>query len=117
MIDDCNETWLVAAAEGIRRKRMALGEASLAPRERLTYCLWVADQGMRNAGALAAARELHPAFLEEGRSAAERLGLSQVASAFSLSCDDLEQQYFSLFNGLATAIRTNEYFEALDHAC
>lgn len=48
----------------------------------------------------AASRDLHPTFLREGRSASDRLGFPHSASAFSLSCDDLKRQHFSLFDGL-----------------
>ena len=107
MADEDNETWLLATGEGINRKKAALGSASLSLPERLTYCLWVADYAMRNAGDLATARDLHPSFLKEGRSAAEELGLPRSASAFSLSFDDLERQYFSLFEEVATEIRAS----------
>ena len=51
------ETWLVGAGDAVITKNA--GGVSLSPVERLVYCLWVADYGMRNAGDLdAAARPL-----------------------------------------------------------
>ncbi|WP_332770517.1 hypothetical protein [Phenylobacterium sp.] len=47
-----NETWLIDTGHDVIEKKAATGPASLNPRERLIYCLWVADYGMKNAGDL-----------------------------------------------------------------
>ena len=49
MISD-NETWIIDAGDSIVRQRAARGESSLTRLDRMVYCLWVADYGMRNAG-------------------------------------------------------------------
>jgi hypothetical protein len=46
-----NETWVIEAGDAVIQKKARSGMGSLAPWERLVYCLWVADYGMRNAGA------------------------------------------------------------------
>lgn len=106
MADDDNETWLLDAGDRVIRKRIAEGDLSLSPLERLTYCLWAADYGMRNAGDLTAAADLHPTFLDEGRSAAQDLGLCRSASAFSMAPDELARSYFQLFDGIVSEFRS-----------
>lgn len=105
MADDDDETWLLDAGGRIIEKKVAKGHSSLSALERLTYCLWLADYGMRNAGDLSPATELHPNFLRDGRSAAQELGLLRSAAAFSLPAGDLERRYFELFDGIAAEIR------------
>ena len=48
---------------------------ALSPVERLVYCLWVADYGMRNAGDLDTARDLYPDFQREAVELARELGM------------------------------------------
>ena len=105
VIEGYNETWLLDAANGVIEKKAALGYASLAPVERLTYCLWVADYGMRNAGDLVAASDLYSSFIVDARAAAVELGLPRSMAAFSLSAKELEQRYFDLFDDLCQEIR------------
>jgi len=105
VIEDDNETWLLDAANGVIEKKTALGYTSLAPVERLTYCLWVADYGMRNAGDLITASDLHSSFIADARTAAVELGLPHSMAAFSLSAKELEQRYFALFDDLCQEIR------------
>lgn len=78
----------------------------LSPLERLTYCVWAADYGMRNAGDLLTAAGLHPDFLDEGRRCAQDLGLCCSAAAFSMVPNELAQTYFRLFNGIVAEIRS-----------
>ena len=47
-----NETWLIEAGDEVIQKMAASGSDGLSLWERLVYCLWVADYGMRNAGDL-----------------------------------------------------------------
>lgn len=91
------EDWLLVAGDRVIQKRAIAGYSSLSPIERLTYCLWVADYGMRNAGDLITATDLHPTFLNDARTAARELGLAQSSAAFSLSITELQRTYFDLF--------------------
>lgn len=106
MPEDDHETWLLDEGDQIVEQKAANGYASLTPRERLIYCLWVADYGMRNAGDLKTASDLHSTFLGDGRSAALELKLPQSIAAFSLTAEELERRYFNLFDDVAAEIRT-----------
>jgi hypothetical protein len=57
-----NETWLVETGDEIIQKKADSGAESLTPWQRLVYCLWVADYGMRNAGDLDTAKEIYSDF-------------------------------------------------------
>ncbi|TLX12078.1 hypothetical protein [Rhizobium sp. MHM7A] len=105
MLDDDHETWLLNEGHQIIEQINAKGYSCLTPRSRLIYCLWAADYGMRNAGDLATAADLHATFLAEGQSAAQELGLPQARAAFSLASEELERQYFSLFDNVVAEIR------------
>ena len=105
MTEDDNETWLIDAGDIVINKEAKQGYVSLSPVERLTYCLRVADYGMRNVGDLVAALDLYPPFQEEARLAAMELGFPRSIAAFSLSTKDLEERYFQLFDGLCQEIR------------
>lgn len=105
MINVDNETWILDAGVGIASKKAARGWASLSPTDRLTYCLWVADYGMRNAGDLAAAFDLRPTFLDDGRTAAVELGIPLNIAAFSLSVEEFEHRYFGFFDCLVAEIQ------------
>lgn len=105
MNDEDSETWLLNAGHEVIEKKVAHDYASLSPIERLIYCLWVADYGMRNAGDLITAADLYPPFLSEGRSAAGVLGLPRSIAAFSLASSELELRYFELFDGMVEEIR------------
>ena len=103
-----NETWILEAAIVPVEKMVSSGSASLSPWEVLVYCLWVADYGMRNAGDLAAATDLHADFQAEARRAAEYLALPLTFDAFSLNQSQLEQQYFDRFESICNEIRRAE---------
>lgn len=105
MPDDDHKTWLLDEGDRVIEQQAVKGYSSLTPRARLIYCLWAADYGMRNAGDLTTAADLHPAFLLDGRSAAEELGLPQATAAFSLPSQDLERRYFDLFDRVVAEIR------------
>lgn len=105
MPEEDHETWLLDEADQIIRQKADEGYSSLSPHARLIYCLWVADYGMRNAGDLATAADLHPTFLADARSAAEELVLPVTKAAFSLTSEALEQQYFDLFDNILAEIR------------
>lgn len=103
--DDDNETWLLDEGARVIERKAVAGYSSLTPRQRLIYCLWSADYGMRNAGDIQTAADLHPTFMEDGRSAAQELGFPQSTAFFSLSAECLEQLYFGLFDGVVVEIR------------
>jgi len=90
------ETWIVEAGDRVIEKKAEYGEESLTPFERLTYCLWVADYGMRNAGDLETAEGLHAGFQREAAAVAAGLGLPLCRSAFELPTAELEKRYFDL---------------------
>lgn len=105
MSDDDHETWLLDEGGEVIEQKAANGYSFLTPRARLIYCLWAVDYGMRNAGDLATAADLHPTFLVDGHAAAQELRLPQATKAFSLSSEELERQYFDLFDSVAAEIR------------
>src|SRR5256885_16413382 len=92
----------------VLRKIASGGIDSLSLWEKLIYCLWIADYGMRNAGDLETAREMYPKFQSEAQRAAHHLSLQATQDAFSLHESDLEQSYFSLFDRLCKEVRNAE---------
>lgn len=102
---DDNETWLIEIGHDVIEKEANVGPSSLRPWERLVYCLWVADYGMRNAGELETAHDLHAAFQDEGRTLAAALSLPLTHAAFGLSKSDLQDRYFDLFDGVCVELR------------
>lgn len=105
MSDEDNETWLLNAGGRVIEKMAAEDYSSLPPLDRLIYCLWAADYGMRNAGDLETAADLHLTCLDDGKSTAQELALPRSAAAFSLSPDELERAYFRLFDEVVSEIR------------
>ena len=103
-----NETWIIEAGDAVINKEARSGSDSLAPWERLVYCLWVADYGMRNAGDLAAAQDVCADFQSEGRRLAGELSLRLTHGAFSLSRSALEREYFVRFDRICHEIRGAE---------
>jgi|SRR5882672_1455334 len=99
------ETWIVQVGGDIVEKKALLGSEALTQLERLVYCLWVADYGMRNAGDLATASDLYPRFQEEGASLARELGLAQTHAAFAEPAVDLERSYFDLLGGIVDELK------------
>src|SRR5262245_19878478 len=100
-----NETWIVDVGGRVIDKKAAQGYSALSPLERLIYCVWVADYSMRNAGDLATAADLYPAFLDDGKSAARELDLPCSVTAFSLRLAEFEQEYFGVFDQIVSEIR------------
>ena len=71
-----NETRLIEeAGDAVINKEAAQGFEALTPFERLIYCVWIADYGMRNAGDLVTAADLYPPFQDDARRLAGALGL------------------------------------------
>ena len=92
------ETWLLDASDPILRKAATSGKESLSSVEKLIYCWWEIDYGMRNAGNLATVIEdMHPTVLVEGLACAERLELPAAARVFRLSRSEIEEHYFEFF--------------------
>jgi hypothetical protein len=100
-----NETWVVEVGDAVIRKEAQSGASTLLPWEKLVHCLWVADYGMRNAGDLDAAADVYSQFQSEGRRLAAELSLPVTQQVFSLSKDDLENQYFDRFESICEEIK------------
>jgi hypothetical protein len=100
-----NESWIIDAGDVVIQKKAAAGVGSLSPIERLLYCVWVADYGMRNAGDLEAARALYADFQPDAARLAQELGLPLTHSAFALATADLEREYFDRFEGICDELR------------
>lgn len=100
-----NQSWIVNAGDVVIRKKGAGGVQSLTSPERLIYCLWVADYGMRNAGDLETARDLYRGFQEEAARLSLELRLPFTHETFSLSADKLEQEYLDRFERICDEIK------------
>ncbi len=100
-----NETWLIETGDAIIRKKARGGMESLLPLEKLVYCFWVADYGMRNAGDLDTAEELFARFQSDGRRIAGELSLRLTHEAFSLAKENFEQEYFNRFEAICEEIK------------
>ncbi len=98
-----NETWLIDAGDAVITKRASGSQLSSV--ERLIYCVWVADYGMRNAGDLETADDLHPEFQSEAVGLAEELGLPFTRDSFTLPTLDLQGRYFERFDRVCCEIR------------
>jgi hypothetical protein len=103
-----NENWIVEAGDTVIQKKAHGGIECLSRWERLVYCLWVADYGMRNAGDLDTAADVYPQFHLDAKRMAETLSLRSTHEAFSLSRSDLEREYFDRFESICDEIRAAE---------
>jgi len=101
------ETWIVKAGDDVVEKEAARGRAALSLLEKLIYCVWVADYGMRNAGDLVIASDVYSQFQEEAASLALELGMPRTHAAFALPTADLERRYFDLLSGVIDEIDAN----------
>lgn len=102
---DDNETWLLDEGDRVIGRRASGDPSSPTARDVLIHCLWVADYGMRNAGDLEAAADVHPAFMADGLAAARSIGLPQATAAFALPVADLERRWFDLFDSFVAEVR------------
>jgi hypothetical protein len=100
-----NETWIVETGDAVVRRRIEHGAAASSVMDRLIYCLWVADYGMRNAGDLDTASDLYAPFQDEAARLSVELALPVTRSAFTLSRPDLERRYFELFDDICNEIQ------------
>lgn len=107
-MDASNEDWIIDAGDVVIQKRVANGQTSLQPLDKLIYCLWVADYGMRNAGNLSVAEDVYEPFHFEARQLAKGLNLPLTSAAFSLSSAELERKYFELFENVCHEIRVSQ---------
>jgi hypothetical protein len=105
MVSD-NEDWIVETGHVVIEKMSAMGVASLSPIERLIYCLWVADYGMRNAGDLAGGMQIHAEFQEEAARLSEKPGLEFTRESFSLPATVLQAEYFERFDRICNEIKS-----------
>ncbi|MFO0865607.1 MAG: hypothetical protein U0744_13310 [Gemmataceae bacterium] len=109
-----NETWLIETGDLVIRKKAKSGDEALLPWEVLVYCLWAADYGMRNAGDLDTAADVHSAFHEQAGRIARQLSLPLTQEAFSLSKDDLGMQFFERFEPMCDEIKAARPPEAVE---
>ena len=100
-----NESWIIDAGDQVIRKKASVGVAALSRRDRLIYCLWVADYGMRNAGDLSQAHFLHPTWQQDAVQMASDLSLEFTRDSFSLPKAVLQQRYFERFERICTEVR------------
>jgi hypothetical protein len=100
-----NETWIIEAGDEVISKKASVGIARLSRKERLVYCLWAADYGMRNAGDLDTARDLYPNFQHDAAALARELSLPFIHESFSLSAAALQQQYFQRFDRISLELQ------------
>ncbi|WP_200179848.1 hypothetical protein [Undibacterium sp. 14-3-2] len=77
----------------------------MSPKERLIYCLWVADYCMRNAGDISQASEMYAGWQKEAAEQSKKLLLDFSSESFSLSESSFEQQFFSRFDGICEEIK------------
>jgi len=103
-----NETWVIEEGDRVIHKEARSGHVSITPWERLVYCLWVADYGMRNAGDLDTARDLYADFQSEACRIAVALSLAFTRETFSLPQSALQQEYFDRFEAVCDEIRRAE---------
>ena len=103
-----NESWIVGRGDAVIQRKAARGPDSLTRVERLIYCLWVADYGMRNAGDLVTASDVHASFQADAAMLAKELGLVRIAAAFALPATTLQDKYFDLFEGICDEVRSAE---------
>ena len=100
-----NESWIIEAGGAAIQKKASAGVESLSVVERLIYCLWVADYGMRNAGDLDTARDVYAGFQTEGARLAGELGLQATQRAFALPTAQLQRSFLASFEKMCDEIR------------
>ncbi len=103
-----NETWVIEAGDVIIKKMVCDVANSLTPWERLVYCLWVCDYGMRNAGDLETAADVDSRFRTDAQQISEALSLALTHATFMLSKDVLEKEYFDRFEAICDEIRQSK---------
>jgi len=99
-----NQTWLIDAGDAVIQKKATTGPESLSSWEKLIYCLWVADYGMRNAGDLETARNLYRDFQQDAARLSKELHLEFTHETFALDADVPPQQYFERFDRICNEV-------------
>jgi hypothetical protein len=102
-----NETWIIEAGGDVVSKQAQCGNSALTDLERLVYCLWVADYGMRNAGDLDTAAELYTQFQTEARALACSLGYTFTCETFFLPVNKLAEVYLDRFEDICNEIKNS----------
>ncbi|GAB5401985.1 MAG: hypothetical protein Aurels2KO_02160 [Aureliella sp.] len=105
MTDTDNEKWLLETSNSIIATCANGDDTNLAPADRLIYCLWIADYGMRNAGDLTAAADLAETFHTDGRFISAELGLPRTTELFLLDTKEFERGYFDVFDDVCNELR------------
>ena len=100
-----NEAWLIETGGLVIEKMSTGGVAALSAWEKLLYCLWVTDYGMRNAGDLGAAADVYADYKSEALRQACTLGLEATRGAFAMSDRQLAQVYFEMFEAICDEVR------------
>ena len=100
-----NETWIIEAGDDVIQKKAREGFGNLTALEKLIYCVWVSDYGMRNAGDLDAAYDVYSDFQVEAAHLANALSLNAIRDAFALRTDDLQRQYFERFDDICDELK------------
>lgn len=100
-----NQSWVVEAGGDAVQKRAKAGHTALSPKEKLLYCLWIADYGMCNAGDLSQAHILYADWQWEAVQMADELGLRFTRESFALPKATLQAQYFDRFDRICDEIK------------
>jgi hypothetical protein len=105
MIPSENETWIIDKGDEVIHKKVKVGIDGLTPQEKLIYCVWVADYGMRNAGDLQTASDLYPEFKTEATRIANSLSLPITAQTFSQPIEAINSIYFDRFDDICKELQ------------
>ncbi|MFT5823748.1 MAG: hypothetical protein ACI8ZM_005011, partial [Crocinitomix sp.] len=100
-----NETWIIDYGDEVIIKKSSIGVDKLSSKDRLVYCLWVADYSMRNAGDLESAYAMHPKCLEEGLGLAKVMDLKKSIELFQKDKVEFEKHFFNLFNNVCNELK------------
>jgi hypothetical protein len=100
-----NETWIIEAGDDAIQKKANSGISSLTQLEKLIICVWAADYGMRNAGDLETANDVHPNFQREACTLARGLSLPYTLETFSMKESELASNYFDRFDGVCEELK------------
>lgn len=101
-----NETWIIETGDLVIRKKVKVGISALSAWEVLVYCVWVADYGIRNAGDLETAADVHSTFHSDARTISKQLSLPVTHAAFGLSKADLEREYLDRFDAICEELKS-----------
>jgi hypothetical protein len=101
-----NGIWVIDEGDRVIQKKAHAGLENLTTWERLVYCLWAADYGMRNAGDLGTSKDVYADFQSTARRAAEALSLPLTRDTFSMEPTDLEDNYLARFDAIVDEIRS-----------